>query len=292
MTNPVDPTTPAPPAFAQTPIPPYAEAASAPPHAQQAPVAPYAPQQGASAPSKGLAITSLVLGIVAFATAFIPIWSWVALFLGVAAVVLGVFSLIKRRGTGLAITGLIFGGVGLVLAVIASIMWAAIFSAGSGAVEHSLKSSSKGAAASAAPSAAAKPAAKENPKFGQTYKWSDGLAVTISAPAAYTPSQYASGVVPGQANVIFTITLKNGTTQPVDPAFAGGDLNSGGVAGSNIVEVAGPQGDINEYPLSSAKLLPGQSLSWKAAYSVKDPNDLTLDFAISDFLHDDAIFTK
>src|SRR4051794_20562957 len=31
-----------------------------------------------------------------------------------------------------------------------------------------------------------------NPKLGQTFKWDDGLSVTVGAPAPYTPSEYAA----------------------------------------------------------------------------------------------------
>ena len=39
-------------------------------------------------------------------------------------------------------------------------------------------------------------AASANPKFGDTYTWKDGLAVTISVPTPYTPSESAAADPP------------------------------------------------------------------------------------------------
>ncbi|AYG04731.1 hypothetical protein [Gryllotalpicola protaetiae] len=136
-----------------------------------------------------------------------------------------------------------------------------------------------------------KTAASQNAKFGETYKWSDGLAVTISAPQPFTPSQYAAGVTAGQQNLIFTITINNGTTQNVDAGLSQMTLTSGGTAASSITEIGGPQGDVTGLG-PQTPVLPGQSVSWKAAFSVANPADLTSQFSITDFNHKPAIFTS
>lgn len=243
---------------------------------------------------KGLAITALILGIVAFATAFIPIWSWVALAMGIAAIVLGIFALLKHAGKGQAITGIAFGAVGLILSIIASIMWAAIFSAAGTAVHNGQGGVSTGSGtshSSTSPSAAAKAPVAKTAKFGQTYTWNDGLSITVSAPQPYTPSTYAAGTVSGEQNIVFTYTIKNGTKDTFDPTLAEANLNSGGVAASGITDIGGANGNVTG-AAPQGKLLPGQSVSWKDAWAVKDPNDLTLTFTLNDFLHTDAIFTK
>lgn len=60
--------------------------------------------------SKGLAITSLVFGILGFLTGFLGI----GILLGLVAVILGVIALAKHSaGKGMAIAGLITGGLAL-----------------------------------------------------------------------------------------------------------------------------------------------------------------------------------
>lgn len=76
------------------------------------PPAPYsAPIPGGPAqPSKGLAITSMILGIVSIVACC---YWFLGVPLGIAAVVLGILALKQRQPRGFAVTGLITGGVGL-----------------------------------------------------------------------------------------------------------------------------------------------------------------------------------
>ena len=142
---------------------------------------------------------------------------------------------------------------------------------------------------SASPSAPA--AASQNAKFGGTFTWSDGLAVTISAPQPYTPSDYAAGVVAGQQHIVFTITVKNGTSANVDTTLSQMTVTSGGTAASSITDINGPQGDVTGMG-PQTPVLPGQTVSWKAAFSVANPADLTSQFSFTDFNHKPAIFTS
>ena len=87
------------------------------PPPQGAPVPP--PMQGYQPnPSAALAITALVLGILAFLISFIPILGWL---LGIGAVVCGAIGLSKIKkqlasGKGMAITGIVLGSIGFVAA--------------------------------------------------------------------------------------------------------------------------------------------------------------------------------
>jgi hypothetical protein len=76
---------------------------------------------------KGLGIASLVLGIVAVATAFIPFWSYAVIGVGSLALILGIVALITKRGKKAGIAGTILGAVGLILAIVATTIYAAIF---------------------------------------------------------------------------------------------------------------------------------------------------------------------
>lgn len=59
----------------------------------------------------GLALSALVVGIVAFVVGWMPV---VGLLLGIAAVVLAILALVKRQPKGLPLTGLVLGAVALV----------------------------------------------------------------------------------------------------------------------------------------------------------------------------------
>lgn len=85
-------------------------------------------QQVASAP-KGLAITSLILGILSFLS------GWVVLggILGIVGLVLGIVALRKTKtgggGKGLAITGIVFSSLGILISLVMLVFFGWIFSA-------------------------------------------------------------------------------------------------------------------------------------------------------------------
>ncbi|WP_203138238.1 DUF4190 domain-containing protein [Microbacterium sp. JZ31] len=121
-------------------LPPYAAA----PPSQGYPGGPTAPYGGGSyggvpmtppQPGKGLAITSMVLGIlglVGFAVAFIPFVGFAALLVPLVAIVLGVIALVRKKpGKGFAIAGVVTGGLGLIIsALVATMMTAFLLNSG------------------------------------------------------------------------------------------------------------------------------------------------------------------
>src|SRR5699024_12147107 len=72
------------------------------------------PMPGPSAP-KGLAITSLVTGIIGLILSGVPI---VGLLIGAVAVVTGIVALRKTQPKGMSITGIITGGLWMLLSFI------------------------------------------------------------------------------------------------------------------------------------------------------------------------------
>lgn len=138
-------------------------------------------------------------------------------------------------------------------------------------------------------SAPAKPAPAQNATFGNSYKWDDGLSVSISAPAPYTPTPEAAGMVTGDSNIVFTIAVTNNTQENIDASVAQFNLTSGGVAASAVADLSGPAGT-GFGP--QTPILPGQTVSWQSAWSVKDVSDMTAQFNIEDFTHKAAIFTN
>lgn len=113
----------------QYPQPPQGQYGQ-PPQGQYPPGGYGQPQYGAP-PSKnnGMAITALILGILALLLAWIPIVNFLSIVLGLAAVVLGFLGMRKAAvagGRGLAIGGIVTGGLAL-LATILMIVVAAIW---------------------------------------------------------------------------------------------------------------------------------------------------------------------
>jgi hypothetical protein len=154
-------------------------------------------------------------------------------------------------------------------------------------------SDSKPAAAQTQTSSPSATPASQNAKFGQSYKWKDGVEVTISAAQPYTPTSPDIDAIAGgpatDKDIIFKITLKNGSNANVDASIAQLSLTSGGTAAINVADIQGAAG-IGMGP--STPILPGQSVSWNAAFRVSNPADLTGQFTLTDFDHQPAIFTN
>ncbi|MDO8149130.1 MULTISPECIES: DUF4190 domain-containing protein [unclassified Isoptericola] len=96
--------------------------------AQGAPAAPYAggtPTQG-PAPSRGLAIAALVLGILAVLGSWIPVLNIGAIVLAIIGIVLGIMALVQaKRGTaagrGMALFGTVLSVVAIILAIVVNV---------------------------------------------------------------------------------------------------------------------------------------------------------------------------
>src|SRR6187402_3115697 len=50
--------------------------------------------------------------------------------------------------------------------------------------------------------------------FGDVKTWENGVSLSVSTPSAFTASEYALGAVEGQAQVVFTFVLTNGSDAP------------------------------------------------------------------------------
>ncbi|MDQ0745208.1 hypothetical protein QFZ62_002516 [Clavibacter sp. B3I6] len=122
MTDPQNPDRSAhdfPPAPGQPSYPAAPAAGSGSPYA-----APYQPGQG-GAPKKGLAITSMVLGIVSVALSLF-LW-FLTFFVGIAAIITGVLARKRNpEAKGFALTGIITGVVGVLLSLLFGILAIAV----------------------------------------------------------------------------------------------------------------------------------------------------------------------
>lgn len=89
------------------------------------------PSQRGPQPGKGMAVTAMVLGIVAIVLCLIPFIGFISIIGGIAAVVIGIIALKKGKpGRGMSITGIVLGAIGAILAVIVTIVSIMLIGAG------------------------------------------------------------------------------------------------------------------------------------------------------------------
>lgn len=106
--------------------------------------------------------------------------------------------------------------------------------------------------------------------FGEQAITSDGIAVTVSKPKPYDPSEWAS-INKGPKNyIVFTVTVVNDSKEPYDPSMFYSTLQSGNAEASTIYD-----SPVSDTPMT--KVLPGREVKWQVAYSVKNPDDLVME---------------
>lgn len=112
-------------------------------------------------------------------------------------------------------------------------------------------------------------------KFGSTFTWSNGLAISVQPPRSYRPSSEDSGK--GKEFVTLDLRLTN-TNRRMAFLFGGGqltkDVSSAGQQARLIV-------DINLPDRPRISLAPGQSATWSEAYGVASTKDLSFRYALT-----------
>ncbi|AUI51267.1 DUF4190 domain-containing protein [Arthrobacter crystallopoietes] len=86
---------------------------------------------------KGLAITALVLGIVALVLGVIPGIGFLSFILGPLAIVFGIIALVKKQRKGMSITGIVLGALGVIAAIVITAIIAMFFQQAVG--EHTVQ---------------------------------------------------------------------------------------------------------------------------------------------------------
>lgn len=213
-----------------------------------------------------LALTALVLGVLAVAGAFVPFLNYATWFVGIVGMTFGVVALLRRsRGRGLAVGATILSGIGFLLSVILAAVYTIGFVTAWG---HDATTDPGTSVTAPDPAAETVPAV-----YGQTVTYDDGLQLQVSAPTTFDPSPDARGA--DQAwNLSFTITIYNGSGADIalDPAlgvFSNGGAGSPIVDAQNGLDGAVPTGTIGV----------GQTLSWVIGSSVANPADVTVQIA-------------
>ncbi len=126
-----------------------------------------------------------------------------------------------------------------------------------------------------------------NPTFGETYTYENGLAVTVSAPQPYTPSNSAAVGEPSPPNfVVFDITVTNGTQTNYDPSSFSASMQSATTEEQQVYDSAN---GIGGSPTTT--LLPGREIQFRMAFGATNPDDLVLEVTPG-FEYGSAIFTS
>lgn len=104
--------------------------------------------------------------------------------------------------------------------------------------------------------------------FGETFTYPDGLAVSVGAPVAFTPS--ADALRGGEPDfVTFEVTVTNGTSAEVTTADFTVTVQSGGGEGGDVRD---PGNAIAGAPTDP--VAPGGGATWAVAFGVLDARDV------------------
>jgi len=248
---------------------PYGAAPSGAPAYGQSPQSP----QGGN----GLGIASIVVGGVGLLLSFIGF----GVILAIVGLVLGIIALVKKKGARmLALIGTIVSGLGVLIGLAVVIVGLVIGLASVQAVNDSLPTS--GSIDSGDSGSADSDASSENNAFGDTFTYDDGMAVTVSAPEAYTPGEYSSGADQA-ATVVFSVTIENGTDANFAP-MPYETATSGGVEASKVFD-----SDIENSPTTVVPA--GQTITYRVVFSVADADQIVFQMSPS-FDYDDVVFTS
>jgi hypothetical protein len=90
-------------------------------------------------------------------------------------------------------------------------------------------------------------AASSTSGFGSSLDLGAGIKATVTAPVAFTPGTFASNYFAGQVANVFSVTLVNGGTAPLDPASFSFAAESGTNSCTDMLDgdngVSGPPTD-------------------------------------------------
>ncbi|MCS5723049.1 DUF4190 domain-containing protein [Herbiconiux sp. CPCC 203407] len=186
---------------------------------------PPGPQPGGTA----LATTALILGIVTIVLAFVPILNLLAVFVGIAALVVGLIAVnrARSRGKGKALTGAILGGVGTVLSIVLIVVYTVI---GVSALVESVESNR--------PSAISVPPLLTTPTAPPELPTAGGPLDPDPAPGSAAERQVFTGE--GDDVVVIDLAGRAGVVTFDCPACEGPTSLATNGSAPELVEVEGP----------------------------------------------------
>jgi hypothetical protein len=111
-------------------------------------------------------------------------------------------------------------------------------------------------------------------KFGGSYRFLDGMTVTVSSGKSYQPTENAFGA-PAEQYLQYDVTIVNGTRQTFDPGRFSYGMTE---AGKRVGQISDPDRQIDQIPDGSVP--PGHQIVLKIALGVTGTKNLALDLRI------------
>ncbi len=210
-------------------------------------------------PTNGLAVASLVTGIISFLGGFFLVGG----LFGIAAIVLGIIGLKRGGGKGLSIAGIILGALGIIGSILGILFWVLVFGKAAHDVSNNVNDFNQ-------EQRAALTSQKEFTK-GEAAQFGNIQVTATSVTRGYIPADSFFKPAEGKEFVVVGLTLKNTGTESEMISPYTFKLESGGVAyGPSFVTGPGTG-------LSSITLNPGASTSGEVVFEVdKTATDLRL----------------
>lgn len=258
--------------------------------------APGAPGAGEPKKVNVLGIVALVLAVIGFILACIPfvqVAAWVVLPI---AFILSLVALFLEGRKWPAITGLVVSVLGAVVgAIVFAVVTVGVLGqiADSGVIQDQIERELEEEFGTPVPTEG--PEGSESPDagafdglaFGDTMVWDDGVAMTVSEPEPFEPSDLSAGADQAE-NLVFTLTITNDSSENVQPVVLS-TLSSDGAEATRIFDIGAEGGQVGIPPTTA--VLPGESITWREAWSVADAASLTMQTAPS-LQYEQVVFTN
>lgn len=256
--------------------------------------APGGPGSGELQKVNVLGIVALVVAVIGFILACIPFVQVIAWIVLPIAFVLSLVALFLEGRKWPAITGLVVSVLGgIVGAIVFAVVTVGVLGqiADSGVIQDEIEQELEEEFGTPIPSEEATDAPDDGTMgglaFGDTMEWDDGVSMSVSEPEPFTPSDLSGGA--DQAvNLVFTLTITNDSSENVQPIVIS-TLSSDGTEATRIIDIGADGGQVGIPP--TTPILPGESITWREAWSVADEDSLTMQTAPS-FQYEPAIFTN
>lgn len=126
--------------------------------------------------------------------------------------------------------------------------------------------------------------ATDEAKFGDTFRFEDGLEITIGKPTDPVFENKYEEERAGDSVVAFAVTIKNDTGEAFEPNKMNLKLVSDGVEGKTFY------GSNYRYP--SATVRAGKTFKFNQAFEVENKDDLEMEISFWDQKHDTIFFVQ
>lgn len=248
----------------------------------------YSEPHGPATPPRNIvgimAVVAAVLGILLACFPGLTILDWPLLLIAFSMGIVAVCLPHQNTWQGIVAIALSVVGAGMSIAVLLTAAAATMNNGETASTSDSTSQASAPESDIASEAADDEDSDARNGRFGQTAAWDDGVALTVGEPEAFTPSD-AAGTPSGSYQYRrFSVTVHNGTKNPIDAGAIDPTVRSGGKYGELVLDP-----DNGAVGGGSGKIQPGKDLTYIEAYGVADPSDISMDLRIP---VDDGSFTE